>query len=379
MVGKRLDVLNEDMKPIRGFEKSSSVPLRGRSVEQIVRWTKADWSDLSVKKVRLRIRLRNADLDRPGTVTMKSLVSLLVPLLMMLSSDSSESAGSGEFSPKDLDNLEMFLESVKGLAVATNTSQEAYAGTGENTVLGEVWTDKERFPHGTVRWWLDQSPYANDKKIRPSRVFKTGRDIGQDDHDRPGYIPDGCNGKPCVRGGLIGTGKGEKHNKQPCYFELQLESRDFKIEGPFGAFLLIRPIQQENDAAIMGVFHWSVLIQSARKNRLEWKNLKQRIPVSRDDVLKTDQWQLVELHRDADHKLRCLINGQDVTVGEPKDELPFKFMFLFNNNKGQGFAKQDPFAGDMAALVIYRDEVAREERIKVRHYFERVYDLQLQK
>ena len=282
------------------------------------------------------------------------------------------------FNPKDLDNLEMFLESVNGLAVATNTSQSAYDRTGENTVLKEVWSDKQRFPHGTVRWWLDQSPYVNDKKIRPSREFKTGRDIGQDDHDRPGYIPDGCNGKPCVRGGLIGAGRGEKHNKQPCYFELQLESRDFKIEGPFGLFLLLRPIPQENDAAIMGQFHWSVLIQSAGKNRLEWKNLKQRIPISGDETLKPDQWQLVELHRDAKNKLRCVINGQDVTLGSPKDELPFVFMFLFNNNKGQGFAKQDPFAGDIAALVVYRDEVTEYERAKVRNYFESVYRLELQ-
>ncbi len=285
--------------------------------------------------------------------------------------------GSEAFNPKDLDNLEMFLESVRGLAVATNTSQEAYEGTGENTVLEEVWSDKERFLNGTVRWWLDQSPYKNDKKIRPSREFKTGRDIGQDDHDRPGYIPDGCNGKPCVRGGLIGTGKGEKHNKQPCYFELQLESRDFKIEGPFGLFLLVRPIQQENDAAIMGVFHWSVLIQSARKNRLEWKNLKQRIPVSGDETLKTDQWQLVELHRDAKHNLRCVINGKDVTAGSPRDELPFVFMFLFNNNKGQGFAKQDPFAGDIAALVIYRDELEENEKTQVRKYLGTTYGLKL--
>lgn len=57
-----VEVLDEDMKPIRNFELSSSVPLLGRSVEQIVRWTRASWSDLSVKKVRLRIRLRNADL-----------------------------------------------------------------------------------------------------------------------------------------------------------------------------------------------------------------------------------------------------------------------------------------------------------------------------
>ncbi len=289
-----------------------------------------------------------------------------------------QAADKPDFNPKDRDNLEMFLESVKGLAVATNTSQKAYDRTGENTVLEDVWSDKNRFPHGTVRWWLDQSPYTNDKKIRPSREFKTGRDIGQDDHDRPGYIPDGCNGKPCVRGGLIGKGKGEKHNKQPCYFELQLESRDFKIDGPFGLFLLVRPIQQENDATIMGQFHWSVLIQSARKNRLEWKNLNQRIPVSHDDALKTDVWQLVELHRDVDHNLRCVINGEDVTVGNPQDKLPFVFMFLFNNNKGQGFAKLAPFAGDIAALAIYRDELAHDECVNVRQYFERIYEMDLQ-
>lgn len=286
--------------------------------------------------------------------------------------DSQEKA---TFNPKDLNNVEMFLESVKGLAVATNTSQLAYDKTGENTVLEEVWSDKRRFPHGTVRWWLDQSPYKNDKKIRPSRAFKTGRDIGQDDHDRPGYIPDGCNGKPCVRGGLIGTGKGEKHNKQPCYFELQLESRDFSIEGPFGLFLLVRPIQQANDAAIMGQFHRSVLIQNVEKHRLEWKNLGQRIPLCGDNTLKTDDWQLLELHRDTQNNLKCVINGEDVTIGNPNDALPFVFMFLFNNNKGQGFAKQDPFAGDIAALAVYRDELTEEERAKVRDYFEAVYRL----
>jgi hypothetical protein len=239
--------------------------------------------------------------------------------------------------------------------------------------LEEVWSDKRRFPHGTIRWWLDQSPYKNDKRIRPSRVFKTGRDIGQDDHDRPGYVPDGCNGKPCVRGGLIGETKGEKHNKQPCYFELQLESRDFRIDGPFGLFLLARPVEQEKDAAIMGQYHRSVLIQNVEENRLEWKNLGPRIPVSSVNTLKTNTWQLWELHRDAQNNLKCVINGKDVTVGNPKDDLPFVFMFLFNNNKGQGFAKQEPFAGDIAALVVYRDELTEEERAKVRQYFDAVY------
>jgi hypothetical protein len=58
-----VEVLDEDMQTIRGFELSSSVPLRGRSIEQTVRWaTKSNWSQLAGRKVRLRIRLRNADL-----------------------------------------------------------------------------------------------------------------------------------------------------------------------------------------------------------------------------------------------------------------------------------------------------------------------------
>lgn len=53
----------EDRSPIRGFELNGSVPLRGRSIEQTVRWTtKASWGHLAGKKVRLRFRLRNADL-----------------------------------------------------------------------------------------------------------------------------------------------------------------------------------------------------------------------------------------------------------------------------------------------------------------------------
>ena len=57
-----VEILDEDMQIIGDFELSSSVPLRGRSIEQTVRWTtKANWSQ-SGGNVRLRIRLRNADL-----------------------------------------------------------------------------------------------------------------------------------------------------------------------------------------------------------------------------------------------------------------------------------------------------------------------------
>lgn len=59
----KVEVLHEDMQRIEGFELSSSVPLHGRSIEQTVRWTtKAKWRPLAGRKVRLRVRLRNADL-----------------------------------------------------------------------------------------------------------------------------------------------------------------------------------------------------------------------------------------------------------------------------------------------------------------------------
>ena len=58
-----VEVMDEDEQPIDGFELSNSVPLRGRSIEQAVHWTtRSNWSQLVGKKVRLRIRLRNADL-----------------------------------------------------------------------------------------------------------------------------------------------------------------------------------------------------------------------------------------------------------------------------------------------------------------------------
>lgn len=58
-----VEVLDEDMQAIDGFELTNSIPLRGRTVEQTVRWTtKADWNQMAGRKVRLRIRLRHADL-----------------------------------------------------------------------------------------------------------------------------------------------------------------------------------------------------------------------------------------------------------------------------------------------------------------------------
>lgn len=58
-----VEVLDEKEQVIPGFERSGSVPLRGRSIEQTAQWmTKSTWNQLAGRRVHLRFRLRNADL-----------------------------------------------------------------------------------------------------------------------------------------------------------------------------------------------------------------------------------------------------------------------------------------------------------------------------
>ena len=59
----RIEVLDEDSDPIHGFTLTSSIPLRGQSIEQPVGWHgDASWSQLSGREVRLQLQLRRADL-----------------------------------------------------------------------------------------------------------------------------------------------------------------------------------------------------------------------------------------------------------------------------------------------------------------------------
>lgn len=59
----RVEVLDDDNKPIPSFELQRSIALHGNSVEQTANWKgKTDWNQLRGQKVRLRIQLRNADL-----------------------------------------------------------------------------------------------------------------------------------------------------------------------------------------------------------------------------------------------------------------------------------------------------------------------------
>ena len=59
----RVELLDEQQQTIPGFGLSNSIPIQGQSIEQTVSWRgDAKWGQLTDKRVRLRIKLRNADL-----------------------------------------------------------------------------------------------------------------------------------------------------------------------------------------------------------------------------------------------------------------------------------------------------------------------------
>ncbi len=280
------------------------------------------------------------------------------------------------FNPKDVNHLEFFVESVRGIVLATNTSEEARRNTRELTPNHLVWTDHERFPHGTVRWWEDQSPMGRKPSRRANKPWPTGRAFGQDDEDRPGYIPDGCNGKPCVRGGFYLPGdpemrsKSGHYRKQACYFELQPEDR-FSFEGPFSFFILVRPVQQDKNFVYFGVFHWSTLHHVVKDNSLRFKNMK-FANLTGPDAVEIGKWQLIEVHRDAKDNLQCVVNGKDVTKGMPSVDGPFRFVHLMNDNKNIG-QRGDPFAGDLSAFALYSDALTETHKKNIRRYFDGIY------
>jgi hypothetical protein len=294
---------------------------------------------------------------------------------LVMSGGSFSAEDASEFYPTDLEHLEFFIESVQGMVLASNTSQDAYDNTGELTPTKMVWSDQQRFPHGTVRWWWDQSPQGKPTK-RKNKPFKNGRAFGQDDHDRPGYIPDGCNGKPCARGGLVPDserGRHKHHYKQPCYFELQPEDR-FLFEGPFSVFLLVRPVPQDRDFVYFGAFHWSTLKHQVADNSLHFKNGR-FATLTGPDAVQNGKWQLIEVHRDDANRLRCVVNGADRTHGTPEIDGPFRFVHVMNNNKGV-WNNADSFTGDLAAFALYSDVLTEQQRQAVRRYFDKVYNFQ---
>ncbi len=68
-----------------------------------------------------------------------------------------------------------------------------------------------------------------------------------------------------------------------------------------------------------------------------------------------------------------MVNGNDRTLGSPVIDGPFRLVHIMNNNKNV-WKRADPFAGDLAAFVLYSDVLREDEKQAVRKYFDRTYD-----
>ena len=307
---------------------------------------------------------------------------LFLPIFFLGSMHTPQLCGGepAKFHPSQLSDIIMFVESIRGMEVTTSNAPEIYNLNTELVPLEKCWSDQERFPHGTVRWWLDQSGYQRaplQLKRKPYNPHKTGRDFGQDDHDRPGFIPDGCHGKPCARGGLIppkddSLPADAQHRKQPCYFEIQY-GQGYSADTPFSIFLLAKPIEQKNNFVYYGVAHWSNLFQDVQDRALIFKNgANNSQKITGPNAVAWNKWQLIEIHRDDHDRVTVFVNGKDMTRGDRVFDGELRVGFLMNNNKGQKVVPE-PMAGDIAAYLATSRNLSEEERKSVRNYLDGVY------
>ena len=261
--------------------------------------------------------------------------------------------------PTELPGLSFFVDTSEGLGVTRCSSLDCFYA-GENAKLEEQYCDTDVFPDGCVRRWTDRSPY------RPNQGFEApewvrGRDFGQDDRDKPGIVADCLNGLPCVRGG--------RGALQERSLEIEPKQEVGPISGPFSIFLLARPIRQNDDFVYFG-FAGTELIHSVTDDSLKLRiDFRRPIRITPQQAVSTDAWHLIEVHRDAAHRVRVLVDGWDQTLGAPSMPGNMFFRFLMSVSRGRAMH------GDVAALAIFDRRLSVKERRQVRDYLASTYAL----
>ncbi|MEM9594675.1 MAG: LamG domain-containing protein, partial [Acidobacteriota bacterium] len=266
-------------------------------------------------------------------------------------------ADEASFHPTDVSGLQFFVESRSGMTAAT-CDTESCRTAGDNAGLDQQYCDLSVFPQGCVRRWRDQSGFSPTGGFEPPE-WTAGRDFGQDDLDKPGLIYDCIGGLPCARGGAGAN--------QDRSFEIELGQEVGPVNGPFSAWILARPVVQPQD-----FYYWG-FAGSELAHRVADDALSLRVAFGPGVVL-TDpgavtpgQWQLIEIHRAADDSVRAVVNGTDVTAGQPSTPGNFRFRFLMSVSRVHGMY------GDMAAAMVFDRALGEAERQELRGYFSDVY------
>ncbi|MCG8458127.1 MAG: LamG domain-containing protein [Holophagales bacterium] len=273
----------------------------------------------------------------------------------------SEAEGEAAFHPTQLEGVAFFVESVRGLAIARCSSLDCF-DAGENAPLAEQYCDLEAFPDGCVRRWEDQSPFVPARGFEPPE-WERGRDFGQDDHDKPGVRLDCVNGKPCVEGGRGAV--------QERSLEIEPDQPVGPIVGPFSVFLVARPIRQSGDFYYFG-FGGSELSHRSHDDSLRLRiGFRKPIALTGAGSVALDQWQLIEVHRDARGRVRGLVDGWDRTLGEPTASGEFHFRFLLSVSRGRAMH------GQVAACLVVAGLLTEHDRQLARDYLGQLYGLEV--
>lgn len=275
-----------------------------------------------------------------------------------------------QFSPLDLDTIRFFVQStyidtVLHVARCTTSTCLNEPNTEQAPIAGQ-YCDLTVCPDGCVRRWPDRSGYVPAGGFNPPE-YTEGRNFGQDDLEKPCYVPNCINGLPCVRGGSpYGTFTQDK------YVENQVADI-MSLDNAFSIFLLCRPINQAatGNWYYLGQAH-SNLQHNVSKNALMFhvNGPSPILQLTTDSSVAINEWQLMEVHRSLDDSLTGVINGVDKTNSPLMNAGTFRLGYLFSNFKTTGDVAM---YGDIAAAVVYEGELTEVEKQLVRDYFNNIY------
>ncbi len=276
-----------------------------------------------------------------------------------------------QFMPEDLDTLVFFVQSIDidtNLHVAHCADSFCFNHPNtEQAPIDEQYCDITACPDGCVRRWIDRSDYVPANGFNPPE-YTHGRNFGQDDHEKPCYIPDCLNGQPCVRGGApYGVFYQDKT------IENQV-SDIMTLDNAFSIFLLCKPIDQTatGNWYYFGQAH-SNLQHKVSNNSLQFhmNGPSPVVQISPDNSVHLNEWQLIEIHRSADDTVTCVINGVDVTNVIHVNGTNFRLGYLFSNFKTQGDLGM---YGDVASMIVYEGALTEDNKDSVRTYLDNIYN-----
>ncbi|MGB2692389.1 MAG: hypothetical protein WBC96_07835, partial [Thermodesulfobacteriota bacterium] len=311
--------------------------------------------------------------------------------------------GGTGFHPTDLNPLMFYIESTffndfnnRQRSIATCNTQQCFDAP-DLTTIDRQYCDtvidqnsipgaRGSAPSGCIRRWEDQSPYISNRADGTELIV--GRDFGQDDHEKPIFVPNCINGHPCARG-LV---KKDPPFKQNTTFEIEVADAfanqgnpptgtppDVGLNDDFSIFHLVRPIEQSEDWWYFGCSGLRGLRHNVSDNSLFYLcggaggvACENQGLLTIPQAVDMNQWQLIEIHRDTNDNLQVVVNGEDMSL---PTNLNAGGGWCYHNVTSREKGEADGIMeGDLAASAVYNRNLTEQERQDMRSYLDNIYD-----